>query len=197
MLNRCVLLLSCALLVACGEREQGTVREPGPLGRAPAAAPEAPDTRTMGAGAFGAQCTSRALSEEILQRVNAARAAGRRCGSRAMGPASALKWDTALHSAASGHSLDMAKRKFFDHRSPEGRSVSERVSASNYPWKSVGENIAGGDRSVAGVVESWLQSPEHCENLMDPNFNDVAVACVEQPGTQWGTYWTMVLGRKR
>jgi hypothetical protein len=25
---------------------------------------------------------------------------------------------------------------------------------------------------------------------------DVAVACVAQPGTEWGTYWTMVLGRK-
>ncbi|WP_373684599.1 CAP domain-containing protein [Ramlibacter montanisoli] len=45
-------------------------------------------------------------------------------------------------------------------------------------------------------MQGWLESAEHCENLMDAKFGDVAVACVAQPGTQWGTYWTMVLARK-
>jgi uncharacterized protein YkwD len=133
----------------------------------------------------------------VLRRVNEARARPRRCGRQAMGPATPLKWDGSLEMAASSHSLDMAKRNFFDHRSPTGTTVSQRASASRYNWKTVGENIAGGDTSVDEVIQGWLDSPDHCTNIMEPAFSDVAVACVQQPGTEWGTYWTMVLGRKR
>lgn len=188
--------LLLAALAACGERD---VTTPPPLGHRPGPEAQAlgdlPDTQSMGAGpSVAANCGMR--TEEALQRINAARAAGRRCGARNMPPAAALRWDTQLYSAASGHSADMARRNYFQHVSPEGTQVSARVSASQYKWKSVGENLAGGDRSIDDAVEGWLNSPDHCENLMDPKFVDVAVACVAQPGTEWGTYWTMVLGRK-
>jgi uncharacterized protein YkwD len=49
---------------------------------------------------------------------------------------------------------------------------------------------------VASAVQGWVDSPSHCQNMMNPQFTEVAVACVGQPGSQWGTYWTMVLGRK-
>jgi uncharacterized protein YkwD len=183
------------LLAGCGQRE---VNAPPPLGHRHAAdspvAGAEPDTRSMGAAALGGSCGLR--TEEALQRVNAARAAGRRCGSRTMPPAPPLRWDTQLFSAAEGHSSDMARRNYFEHRSPEGVHVSQRVSASRYNWKSVGENLAGGDRNIGEAVQGWLNSPDHCENLMDAKYVDVAVACVAQPGTEWGTYWTMVLGRK-
>lgn len=178
-----------AALAACGERETPAPRQ--------VAEPAAPDTATLGAGPAPANCGIRQLPDEALRRINAARAAGHRCGGRSMPPSQPLSWDPSLQSAATGHSLDMAKRNYFDHRSPEGRSVSQRASASNYNWKSVAENLAGGDTSVGEVVQGWLDSPEHCSNLMDPGFSDVALACVQQPGTEWGTYWTMVLGRKR
>jgi len=176
------------LLVACGERAEAPK---------PVAQPEAPDTSVMGAGPYGANCGIRALPDEVMKRINAVRTSPRRCGGRPMGPATPLKWDGALASAAASHSLDMAQRNYFDHRSPTGRTVSQRASASNYNWKTVGENIAGGDTSVDEVMQGWLDSPDHCTNIMEPAFADVAVACVMQPGSEWGTYWTMVLGRKR
>lgn len=182
------------LLAACG---QADVNTPPPLGTH-----HPPDTSAMGAGpgqpVFGQSGTGNCgmRTEEALQRINAARAAGRRCGARNMPPAPPLRWDMQLYSAASVHSSDMARRNYFEHASPEGTQVSQRVSASQYKWKSVGENLAGGDRSIAEAVQGWLNSPDHCENLMDAKYVDVAVACVAQPGTEWGTYWTMVLGRK-
>jgi uncharacterized protein YkwD len=184
------------LLAACGA---GDVTTPPPLGHRHApdtqALGELPDTQSLGAGpAIAGNCGMR--TEEALQRINAARAAGRRCGARSMPPAPPLRWDLQLYSAASGHSMDMARRNYFQHASPEGVQVSTRVSASRYKWKSVGENLAGGDRTIAEAVEGWLNSPDHCENLMDSKYVDVAVACVAQPGTEWGTYWTMVLGRR-
>jgi hypothetical protein len=32
---------------------------------------------------------------------------------------------------------------------------------------------------------------------MQPEFTEVAVACVERPDSHWGAHWTMVLGRRR
>lgn len=133
---------------------------------------------------------------EALRRINAARMSGQRCGWRTMPPAPPLRWDAALQSVAARHSGDMARRNYFDHRSPEGRTVRERVAGTRYKTKLVGENLAGGDRQVRGAIQGWLESPSHCENLMNRQFSEVAVACVGRPGSQWGTYWTMVMGRR-
>jgi uncharacterized protein YkwD len=179
---------AATVLAGCGRTESPVT--PRPLATP---APTAPDTATLGGAPAGA-CG--AVTSEALQRINAARAVGRRCGARAMAAAPPLAWDEQLYAAAFGHSADMARRNYFEHRSPAGTTVAERASAARYKWRSLGENIAGGNRSIGEAVQAWLASPEHCENLMDPKFADVAVACVVQPGTKYGTYWTMVLGRR-
>lgn len=163
---------------------------------APVERSAASDTRRMGSGVFQPSCGGLHPSE-VLQRVNEARTRRQQCGGKVVPAAPALRWDAALYKAATGHSLDMAQRNYFDHRSPEGQQVRQRVNRNNYKFKVVGENLAGGDESVAEVVQGWLDSPEHCENMMNPEFIDVAVACVAQPGTTYGTYWTMLLGRPR
>jgi uncharacterized protein YkwD len=197
-----LLLAACsvALLAACSTFGEVDV-EPPPLALAPV-----PDTTVLGAaalpgsvaGATLANCGFRGLAEEVLQRINAVRASGHRCGRRSMGPAAPVRWDAGLYAAAANHSFDMATRNYFDHRSPEGATVRTRASAvSPQHWKTLGENIAGGDRSLAQVMQAWLESSQHCENMLDPEFQDVAVACAAQPGSEWGMYWTMVLGRRR
>lgn len=191
---------AAAVLASCAS-PRVTVVEPPPLGHV-----RAPDTSALGAGAAPgaitgavlADCGLRTLPQEVLDRINAVRATGYRCGGRSMRPVAPLRWDPSLYSAAAGHSLDMARRNYFEHRSPEGGDVRSRATATGTArWKTLGENIAGGDRSVAEVMQAWLESRDHCENLLDPDFQEVAVACAAQPGSQWGTYWTMVLGRRR
>ena len=91
----------------------------------------------------------------------------------------------------------MAHRNYFDHRSPDGRTITERVKASSYKFSVAGENLAGGDPTIASAVQGWIESPSHCENMMNPRFQEVGVACVGSAKSQWGTYWTMVLGRRR
>ncbi|GAB3651065.1 CAP domain-containing protein [Ramlibacter alkalitolerans] len=188
-------LIAPFLLAACGER----VIQPAPL-----AVQQAPDTSALGAGAatgvLGAgpamQACSRVVVEDVLQRINAARASGFRCGRRAMGPVAPLKWDSSLYSAAERHSVDMARRNYFEHRSPDGADVKTRASAAHYKFRMMGENIAAGVHSMPEAMQAWFQSPGHCENIMTAEFQDVAVACAVQAGSEWGTYWTMVLGRK-
>lgn len=108
-----------------------------------------------------------------------------------------LAWNRALAEAAEQHSVDMAVRRYFDHSGPDGKLVSQRVAAQGYNWRTVGENLAGGDASVASVISGWLKSPEHCQNMMSPAYAEVGVACVRQAGSKWGNYWTMVLASRR
>lgn len=140
-------------------------------------------------------CSIPDLREDLLTRLNALRAQGAQCGSRRMPPAPPLAWSDVLFSAAARHSLDMAAHNYFDHVDARGRRPDQRVSAEGYRWRAVAENIAGGDGSVSSVMRGWQRSPDHCRAMLDPAYADVGVACVERPDSEWGTYWTMDLGR--
>jgi len=155
---------------------------------------------TGNANAAGAQtCGLSNFSADILARVNAARAAGRSCGTEGtFGPAVALAWNDLLTQAASGHSLDMAAQNYFSHTSKDGRTFSDRIDATGYRWQRLAENTAAGQTSVQQVVDDWLASDDHCANLMEPALRDIGVACA--PGsvsTTYRTYWTMDLGTQR
>ena len=108
-----------------------------------------------------------------------------------------LRWDVRLENAAQGHSTDMASNNFFSHTGSDGGSLSRRVTESGFQWRRVGENIAGGQNSVADAVQAWIDSPGHCRNLMDPSFSHTALACVRNGDSDLRQYWTQVLARKR
>ena len=137
------------------------------------------------------------IEAEVMQRINAIRATGAVCGARAFQPAIALVWNNTLLLAAKGHSTDMAQNNYFSHTSLDGRSASQRATAAGYNWTNFGENIAAGQQSVNEVMTGWANSPGHCQNLMNPEFRDVAVACVRNNAADYRTYWTMNLGRTR
>ncbi|AOW15676.1 hypothetical protein LPB72_01120 [Hydrogenophaga crassostreae] len=131
-----------------------------------------------------------------MQQINAARASGRTCGSAPRPATTPLVWNANLQVAAARHSTDMAKNNFFDHTGSDGSTLGVRATAAGYIWRGIGENIAAGQSSVTSVMNGWLASPGHCNNIMESSFNDVALACVSQPGTKYGKYWTMELGRR-
>ena len=134
------------------------------------------------------------MREAILQQINTVRASGRVCGTQLLPRAGAMTWNDILFSAGARHSTDMATRNYFSHTTPEGVSFSQRLSTEGYGSWTAGENIAAGQRSVSEVMASWLASEGHCRNIMQPAFNEVAVACVSQSGSTYGTSWTMELG---
>ena len=78
-----------------------------------------------------------------------------------------LTLDRRLIAAANRHAADMARREYFAHRSPDGRDAGERVEDAGYRWARYGENIARGQDSAYEVVDGWMHSPEHRENIMD------------------------------
>lgn len=142
-------------------------------------------------------CETAGLRQAMLQQVNAARARGHSCGGEVFGPARPVSWNERLASAAMIHSKDMAETNYFAHKSPRGTRAHHRVQAQGYEWQSVGENIAAGEEyNARTVVDGWLKSPSHCRNIMEPTYAELAVACEARPGSTYGKYWTMVLGRR-
>lgn len=127
---------------------------------------------------------------EMLDAVNAVRAAGQTCGGDAYAPAGPLVWNDRLETAATRHTADMAEHEAFAHRGSDGSEVGERATRAGYSWRLVGENIARFQRTVPEVVQDWVESPGHCRALMDPRYAEMGAAVQDR-------YWTQVFGLAR
>jgi len=133
------------------------------------------------------------LATRALQLVNAVRARGARCGDRSFGPAPPVKLSDVLAVVAFGHADDMARHNYFEHEDRNGRSPADRVRALGYQEKLVGENIAYGPKSADEVVQGWLDSPGHCENIMDPRFAEMGIAYAAGQASRRGLFWVQLL----
>lgn len=128
--------------------------------------------------------------DEMLRQVNAARVKGCRCGTKDMPPVQALVWSDTLAKAAQLHSNDMYSKKYFNHVSPNGKStLLTRLKRVGYQYSFTAENIAQGQKDVKEVVEAWLNSPGHCQNIMNANYKEMGAAVK-------GNYWTQVFGTR-
>jgi uncharacterized protein YkwD len=128
----------------------------------------------------------------VLQLVNDVRTRGTRCGQRLFAAAPPLALSGTLTTVAFGHAADMAEHDYFEHQGLNGQSPADRVRAVGYREKLVGENIAYGPKSVAEVVQGWLDSPGHCENIMDPRFAEMGIAYAAGRSGRHGLYWVQV-----
>jgi uncharacterized protein YkwD len=132
------------------------------------------------------------LSARVLELVNQVRASGARCGERSFGPAPAVRFSRLLANVAYDHAADMASHNYFEHKDPAGHTPADRVRAAGYREKLVGENIAYGPQSADEVVRGWMDSPGHCENIMDSRFGEMGIAFAAGHAKQ-GLYWVQVL----
>jgi uncharacterized protein YkwD len=132
-------------------------------------------------------------ASRVLQLVNAARTHGAQCGSHAFAPVAPLRLSDQLADVAYGHATDMAEHNYFEHEDLAGHTPADRVKAAGYAEKLVGENIAYGPTSADEVVRGWLDSPGHCENIMDPRFAEMGIAYAPGRVQRHGLYWVQLL----
>jgi uncharacterized protein YkwD len=138
------------------------------------------------------------VSRVILDLVNAARAAGRRCGGKYFAPAASLALDPVLTQAALEHSRDMAEHDAFDHRGHDGSTPNVRIERAGFgAHRIVGENIAAGAMTPQQVTEGWLASAAHCENIMDSRFTLIGIAYAENLHTPSAVFWTQDFAARR
>jgi len=97
---------------------------------------------------------------------------------------SPLDKDNALVATARAHSDDMLERKFFSHVNPDGTTPQKRIApAYSRTISRSGENIWGGhgydysDSKLMArvIVDSWMSSPGHRANLLNPSYTHLGV----------------------
>jgi uncharacterized protein YkwD len=133
------------------------------------------------------------LSARVLELVNQVRARGARCGERSFAPVPAVTYSNLLANVAHDHAADMAAHGYFEHEDLTGHTPADRVRAAGYREKLVGENIAYGPQTADEVVDGWMQSPGHCENIMDARFAEMGVAFALGRSGKRGLYWVQDL----
>lgn len=84
----------------------------------------------------------------------------------------------------------MASRNYFSHNTPEGVTPETRIADQGYTSSTWGENIAAGQKTAPEAMATWLESDEHCANIMSPAFVDFGAGLGK--GGMYGVYWTQV-----
>jgi uncharacterized protein YkwD len=83
-----------------------------------------------------------------------------------------------MTNVAREHAKDMWKRKYFGHISPEGKDVGDRLYEKNITYFIAGENLALAP-TVSTAHQGLMNSPGHRANILDPQFNQVAVGVID------------------
>jgi uncharacterized protein YkwD len=99
-----------------------------------------------------------------------------------------LSVDNRLTTAAQGHSTDMANRNYFSHNTPEGVTFDQRIRTAGYSRPGA-ENIAKGQTSAEKVMQSWMTSQGHRDNILNCRYKTIGVAVDTN-----GWYWTQDFG---
>lgn len=135
---------------------------------------------TIPAGAWGGHDASAQTAVELatVEQINAVRAA------HGLRP---LTFSPGLFSSALLHDRQMVADGYFGHQGPAGGDFSVRVEDSYPPgdavYYAIGENLFWSLSAPSGpqLVARWMASAEHRQNLLNPNWRQVAVAVLTVP----------------
>ena len=115
----------------------------------------------------------------------------------------ALVENAKLSNASTGYSQRMVGQGFFDHESPDGGTLVDRLTGAGYlgsddAWV-VGENIGWGQGTLAtarSMVSAWMDSPGHRANLLSGDYTEVGLGlALGTPADQtWGATYTTDFG---
>ena len=105
-----------------------------------------------------------------------------------------LKINAALTEAAKAHSRDLAKWDRISHYGSDGSNPWDRVKRAGYNAKVAAENVGTGQASLEEVIKGWQASPGHNKNLLLADVEHMGIALVQDPRTEFKTFWTLVVG---
>jgi uncharacterized protein YkwD len=147
-----------------------------------------------GCGSVIAPAVNSDFEQAVVELVNAERAKVGR---------PPLKRVTALDNAARYHATDMGQDNYYTHDSYDrvgGNLVLacgwvSRVQ-SYYPnWQALGENIAVVASTPELVMQTWMKSGGHKDNILSSLFWEIGVGYFEGSG-DYNRYWVQDFGRR-
>lgn len=89
-----------------------------------------------------------------------------------------LKINQELSLAATQKAKDMFTYNYWAHNNPQGKTPWDFILSSHYKYIYAGENLAKDFANSDGVVEAWMKSPSHRENMLQEKYEDIGFAVV-------------------
>jgi uncharacterized protein YkwD len=96
-----------------------------------------------------------------------------------------LREHARLRKAAVGHSRNMVAGSFFEHTTPSGVTMVDRILRARYVKRNqgwaIGENLAWGTGSLStarGAMQAWIDSPGHRANILRRSYRELGVGVV-------------------
>jgi uncharacterized protein YkwD len=115
-----------------------------------------------------------------------------------------LRTNHGLALAGQRHASDMVRRQYFSHTSRSGRDFKQRIVRTGYArghGAILGENLAWGSQGKAtprSIVRSWMNSPGHRANILQPRFREIGIGVVRASprGLDQAATYAAEFGRK-
>ena len=89
-----------------------------------------------------------------------------------------LKVDKPLRNVGRAHCLDMFKRSYFSHYTPEGKSPFDRMQEVKIKYQVAGENLAYAS-TVEVAHQGLMNSKGHRENILRPEFGKLGAGVID------------------
>lgn len=105
-----------------------------------------------------------------------------------------VKLNTELTAAAKLHSKDLAKWDRISHYGSDGSNPWDRVKRSGFKARLAAENVGTGQVDFGEVMKGWKESPGHNKNLLLADAEYMGIALVNEPKSEFKSFWTLVLG---
>ncbi|MFC1595168.1 CAP domain-containing protein [Patescibacteria group bacterium] len=84
-----------------------------------------------------------------------------------------------LDAAATAKAEDMANKEYFAHVSPEGFTPWYWFDQKGYNFVYAGENLAVNFYDSKDVVEAWMNSPKHKDNVLNEKFREIGIGVAQ------------------
>jgi len=105
-----------------------------------------------------------------------------------------LKLNAELTEAAKAHSRDLAKWDRISHYGSDGSNPWDRVKRAGFRARLAAENVGTGQVDFSEVMRGWKESPGHNKNLLLSDATHMGIALVQDPRTEFKSFWTLVIG---
>lgn len=84
-----------------------------------------------------------------------------------------------LSTAAHGKAQHMFANNYWAHFADDGTTPWDFIKKAGYNYVSAGENLAKGFTEDNDIVQAWMNSPSHRDNILSPKYKDIGFAIVE------------------
>lgn len=102
-----------------------------------------------------------------------------------------LNYSEKLADAARRKAANMIEENYWAHNSPSGKSPWVWFQAAGYNYSVAGENLAKDFGNTTRLVDAWMASPTHRDNIINGKYKEIGIAVV--PGTLQGQETVLVV----